>query len=209
MESLRAMRLLLDSDAFWKVSLGNILDDVLGLFDLDRGRCVRLPALPHMLRRGPLRRKLGTTDADALVGTAESLATLSSPSSTWIDKLIPIHDINAGEALLFACAAESQDIVLTDDKRALTALKDLPEIANLIGGRVALLETVLLCLCEKLSPDEMRRRMARVATLDQKVLVIFSPDNADPRGALTSYCGATAAELHPLVLWNPSSRTCA
>ena len=45
------MRLLIDSDAFCKLAASGLLSDAAALFN---GECGRLPALPHMLRRGQL-----------------------------------------------------------------------------------------------------------------------------------------------------------
>jgi hypothetical protein len=65
------------------------------------------------------------------------------------------------------------------------------------------MEAVLLELCELLGSEEVRKRIASVAFLDQMVKICFSPGNTDPREALKSYYSALVAEVSPLVLWTP------
>lgn len=50
-------RLLLDTDIFCKLGVADLLDDTLSILGLKYSDCSRLPALPHMLRRGRLVRQ--------------------------------------------------------------------------------------------------------------------------------------------------------
>src|SRR5688572_31331079 len=53
------MRLLIDSDAFCKLAICELLDDAAAVLGASSAECGRLPALAFMLRKGNLRRKLG------------------------------------------------------------------------------------------------------------------------------------------------------
>lgn len=197
------MQVLIDTDIFCKLALGNCLDHTMGLFGVDAYSCGRLPALPHMLRRGKLRKKLGDHICDELIPIAESVPALVQPDAMWLDRLTAVQSIDPGEAQIFALAAEKGIVVVTGDKRALGSLKNIPAFTDALAGRIVVLEAVLLILCGKLGPAEVRRRVHRLVSHDKMVNVCFSPNNSDPQGALLSYYQNLEVELAPLVLWNP------
>lgn len=197
------MQLLIDTDIFCKLALGEILDDTIGLFGVDASGCGRLPALPHMLRRGKLQKAFGDQISDELILRAESFQAIGQPGAVWLDRLTPVQSIDPGEAQLFALAAENGLIVMTGDKRALRALKDIPELTAALEGRVVVMEAVLLKLCDQIGTAEVSRRVRRLVSHDTMVQVCFSPINSDPQGALLSYHRSVESELAPLVLWSP------
>ncbi len=129
-----AMKLLVDSDAFCKIGAAGMLRDTAGILGAQLDECARLPALPHMLRRGRLRTMYGASACDGLIPLATELTIVPRPSDAWLDKLTPIQAIDPGEALIFAAAAEAGSIVLTGDKRALRALKDVEGFADALMG---------------------------------------------------------------------------
>ncbi|MCA9627893.1 MAG: hypothetical protein KC766_09510 [Myxococcales bacterium] len=197
------MKLLVDTDAFCKLQMAGLLDEAVGLLAAGLHECGRLPALPHMLRRGRLRRLFGADVCDAMIPVADAVPVMHQPNVTWLDKLAPIEAIDPGEAQIFAAAAEAGLIVLSGDKRALRALKGVDGFADALAGRVVVLEAILLALCDHLGLDAIRQRVAPLAVADQAVRVCFSVGNADPAAALRSYLGALQTEAHPLVLWKP------
>ena len=125
------MRLLVDSDAFCKLAASDLLSDAAALFHAELGECGRLPALPHMLRRGQLRRTYGTTACDRLIPLAESMPPVVDSSTSWLEQLTHIPDIDPGEAILFATAADSEDAghnrVISDRCMALKRLDRFSE----------------------------------------------------------------------------------
>ena len=197
------MRLLVDTDAFCKLAVGNVLLDAIGLFGADLSDCGRLPALPYMLRRGRLRKVLGPEACDDLLPVANEMAVALQPSDVWLDRLTPVPAIDPGEAQIFASAAEAGLIVISGDKRALRVLKDIHGFQDALSGRIVVLEAILLALCDRLGPEEVRKRIQPVVVLDKVVQVSFSTGNPDPRDALLSYYQDLATNLDPLVLWNP------
>ena len=197
------MPLLVDTDAFCKLGTAGLLHDAIALFGVDVLGCRRLPALPHMLRRGRLRKIFGASACDALIPLAETIPILSSPSDRWLDQLAHRPAIDPGDALILAAAAETESPVLTGDKRALRAVKDAPGFPEALSERVAVLDAVLLALCDRQGVEAIRRCVAPIAASDMMLQVCFSPGNLDPADTLLTYYQALAAELAPLVLWNP------
>ena len=57
-------KLLVDTDAFCKLSVAGLLESAANVFDTSLLECARLPALPHMLKRGALRKHYGDEHCD-------------------------------------------------------------------------------------------------------------------------------------------------
>lgn len=197
------MQLLIDTDAFYKLAVGNILDNAIDLFGTDLARCARLPALPYMLRKGRLRNSLGEQLSDQLIPTAESIPALPQPDAIWLNKLTMIQAIDPGEAHIYALAAANAAMVLSGDKRALRALMAIPEYVEALNGRIVVLEAVLVALCDRIGVSEVQRRIQPLLVHDKIAQICFSPSNQNPQEALGSYYHSLAAELDPLALWNP------
>jgi hypothetical protein len=197
------MRALLDTDAFCKLAVAGVLDDAVRLLGTDLQECGRLAALPYMLRRGRLRKVFGDEACDALIPVVEAIPVMDQPSDLWLEKLALIPAIDPGEAQIFAAAAETGLILVSGDKRALRALKNIAGFADVLAGRIVTLEAILIALCDHLGSDEVRHRVQKLTACDNVVSVCFSRGNADPRGALLSYQESLGTELHPLVLWDP------
>jgi len=200
------MKLLLDTDVFCKLQLAGLLNEAVAALGVDLAECGRLPALPHMLRRGRLRKIHGGDACDALAAVAESLPVLPQPSDEWLDRLVPVEDVDVGEAQILAAAAEFSLVVVSGDKRALRAVKDVDGFAAALAGRIVVLEAVLLALLDRLGVETLRARIRSISTADAVVRVCFSSDAEDSRAALVSYFESLVAELHPLALWDPRAR---
>ena len=197
------MRLLVDTDVFCKLAVGGMLENAVALFGANLSECGRLPALPHQLRRGSLRKSIGPRVCDSVIPVAEAVPIAVQASDVWLDKLTPIEAIDPGEAQIFAAAAEASLLVMTGDKRALRALKDVPGFAEALTRRIVVLEAILFALCDLLGPDELRLRLQPLTAADTMVKMCCSKGNPDPRDAFLSYYKSLAAELDPLVLWDP------
>lgn len=196
------MRLLVDSDAFCKLAASGLLSDAAALFHAELGDCGRLPALPHMLRRGRLHRRYGATACDGLILLAESMPPVVDPPNFWLEQLAHIPDIDPGEAILFATAVDLRVPVVTGDIRSLRALKSLDEFREALKGQIAVLEATLLALCGRLGAAEVRARVASVPPVDTVMQICFSSGVEEPEVALRSYFGDRKTDLAPLVLWS-------
>ncbi len=200
-----AIRILIDTDAFCKLAIGGVLRDSLKLFGADLSECGRLPALPHMLRRGGLRTRYGPERCDSLLLVAMDMLVIESLDDSYLDLLIDIPDIDPGEAQLFAKAADTDLHLVTGDKRSLRALKNVEGMSDALSGRIVVLESLLLELCETLGFEEIRQRIQGLGQFDNVVRVCFSEYNDDPVDCLMSYFHGLAEEVRPLTLWQPIS----
>lgn len=196
------MDLLIDSDVFCKLAACRLLKEVADHFGVELSMCGRLPALPFMLQRGRLVRQYGDDVCRAVSQIVEMVPAISQPASELVEKLTSIESIDPGEALIFSAAAEDQKLVLTGDKRALIALKDVPEFIPLLEGRIIVFETVLLVLCERMGHEEVYNRLRPIAKLDQMVKICFPNLATDPTECLSSYFRSLSQELLPFRLWN-------
>ena len=197
------MRLLVDSDAFCKLGVADLLPETASLFDARIEECGRLGSLHHMLKRGKLPQVYGAETCARLLTIAAGMPKIEQHGGQWIDQLLAVPEVDVGEALLLAMAAERGLPVLTGDMRALRAARRVEGLADALSGRIVVLEAVLIALLVKLGQAELRRRVLPLAEVDTVVGICFSPENHDPDGALTSYLKARIAQLNPLVLWVP------
>ena len=194
------MRLVVDTDAFCKLGLAGLLDSAAEVLGVPMTEWVVLPALPHMLRRGRLRRTFGDDACESLLPVASQLRALGHLQSDYLDRLAAEPDVDPGEAQILAAAAEHGALVLTHDKRALRVVATLPEVAQALSGRVVVLESVLLLLCEQLGDDEVARAVQPIHDVDGMVRLCFS-GGSSPRDGLLSYADSLKEEVRPLVLW--------
>ena len=201
------MKLLVDTDAFCKLGIAGLLADAVGVLGGNLSDCGRLPALPHMLRRGKLVRHYGLAACNGLIPLAQTMPSIPQANIASLEPFASIDAIDPGEAQLFAAATEFDLTILSGDKRALRALKPVLESSVALSWRVVVLEATLLALCDQLGSNVLKQRVAPLISYDRMMSVCFSPGNPDPRECLRSYYKRLAAEVHPLLLWDPSIGT--
>lgn len=198
-------RLLVDTDVFAKLGIAGLLDQLYELFGVSIDDCGRLPALQHMLRRGALPALHGKEPCERLVPIAESMSLAPGASTSWLARLANVPQIDPGEALLFASAAEHGLIVVTGDKRSVIAAAKVEGMAEALDRRVASMEAVLLGLCRQLGRENVRNAVRPLVAIedrkDKMVRVCFSDGNPDPESALQSYFSDLKRNVAPLVLW--------
>lgn len=198
-------QLLVDTDAYCKLGVAGLFTDAVNVLGVQIEECGRLAALPYMLRRGSLRRRLGHDASDALARFAETVPLAIQPSPCWLDPLITAHAIDPGEAQLLAASAEHRLLVLTGDKRGLRGVKDVPGYAEPLDGQVVVLEAVLAELCSQLGEDTLRARINPLVDIDIVVRICFSDSTVSPIASLRSYYEEIASQVKPLNLWKPLS----
>ena len=165
--------------------------------------CGRLAALPYMLRRGRLRRKLGDDSADHLLALAQELPIADQPSNEWLEPLTGLHQIDPGEAQLLAASAEHKSWIVMSDKRAVLAVKEASGFPLALDRRVVVLEAILLELCTRLGPHAVLDRVGGLMQIDVTMKICFS--SASPEKCLWSYFNDLASLASPLRLWQPPS----
>jgi hypothetical protein len=206
MAATKRMKLLIDTDAFCKLGMAGLLDPAIEALGA-AGGCGRLPALPHMLRRGRLPRTYGADVCERLLREAEKLPSHHDPDAHWLDELTGRREIDPGEVALFAAGATTGSLVLTGDRRAVRALAAVDSLHTALAERVVMLEAMLIRLCDDLGVDEVRRCLEVVRRHDRIISICFSAENPDSRLALHSYHQDFAEEVHPLKLWEPVEDT--
>ena len=201
------MKVLVDTDAFCKLGLAGLLTDAVASLGAQLTDCERLPALPHMLRRGSVPRRFGKENCESLLDTANAIRPLQPLTSDWLDRFLPVPGIDPGEAQLFSAAADRKLFVLSGDKRALRVLAKVEGVAQALSGLIVTLEAVLIALHDSVGADALRTRVAPLRPFDTTVGICFSDGNADALSAVWSYYNNLASEVAPLTLWRPPSRT--
>jgi hypothetical protein len=198
-------QLLIDSDAFCKLAAANLLDDALALLGLTKAQCARLPSLPHMLRRGHLRKTLGDAVANALDPIAQSVTAMDEPSEAWLEPLVANPAIDVGEAQIYALAAEHESLVLTGDKRSVVEVSKLPQFRQRLDGRVVTLEAVLLGLAGTMTEADLRSGGSLLARYDSMARAVFSSPESSLKEGLESYLGDLQRKAGPMALWRPGN----
>ncbi len=199
------MRCLVDTDAFCKLAICGLLKDAVRLLGVGWSECSCLPALPHMLRKGRLLKKYGTEGCELMLPIAESMLPIPQPNNAWLEKLVPIETIDPGEAQLFAVAAQLEIMVMTGDKRALVALKNIAGFPAALKGRIVTLEAALICLCNHFGQVEIRQRLQPAMEKDKVIGICFSNPKSDILECLRSYHNDLSNKAYPLELWDPWS----
>jgi len=197
------MKLLIDTDAFCKLAVSDLLREAVRVLGVELTECGRLAALPHMLRRGRLRRRYGEEACESMLQMAGQLPSLPQPTAEWLDPLAAVQAIDPGEALILAAAAESGAMIVSGDKRALEGLKDLEAHRDALAGRIVVLEALLLKLCRDLGTNTVRLRVRPLEGLDRVVRVCFSSQGLEPEEGLLSYFKDLQKAVSPLTLWAP------
>lgn len=197
------MRLLVDTDIFCKLGVTGLLNEAIAALGLSPGDCGRLPALPHMLQRGGIVKRYGSPACTALLPVAKEMPVAPAPDERWLQPLVGVASIDAGEAQLIALTAEHGFVLLSGDKRALRSVAAVHSIVPALSGKIVTFEAILLALCQRVGVSTLRAALAPLAEIDQTVKVCFSPGNPDPVAALTSYLSHLEKEVSPLILWKP------
>ncbi len=194
------MKILFDNDAFIKLAMADLLGESIDLLGGSLSQCVRLASLPFMLRKNKLRSRYGEAIADKVLKLAEKVPALSPVQSRWEDALLETHEIDPGEAILFASAAEQNCIVVTGDKRALRALKSVDGILECLNNKFVSIEGLLIALCSKFGNEEVHERTQDLSQHDVAVGVCFTKNDIDPIPKLKVYLDELKRDVDPLQL---------
>ena len=201
----RIVQLLFDSDAFCKLGLAGLLEPCARLFGVTLQECGRLPGLPHMLRRGRLVRKYGVKTCTQLLSLCECMPIVPRVDGPTLTTLAAQPGIDPGEALLFAQIAEHGGRVVSGDKRCLASLSGIPDLHRRLDRRIAIIEGVLLELCARRDPEEMRDSVRLVRPYDTTIDICVLPNGFLSVEGLQSYYCDAASTASPLRLWTPAT----
>lgn len=197
------MAVLFDTDAFCKLGATGLLEAVAERLGSRLAECARLPALPHQLQRGGIRKRYGDVICEGLKPIASSLAAIPDPSVTTLELFRTIPNVDPGEARLLALCIERGDILVTGDKRALSAVAAAaPELAGRLAGKVVLLEAILLALCSINGEAHVRTSCAAAVGFDAMFAVCFSSGNLNVTESLRAYLDDSRRTCSPIDLWD-------
>jgi hypothetical protein len=84
------IRVLIDTDAFCKLAICDLVSDALAILNINISQCGRLPALPYMLRKGALPRIYGAEACSRIVDFAMDLVSIADPDPEWLDRLLQV-----------------------------------------------------------------------------------------------------------------------
>lgn len=195
--------LLIDTDAFCKLGVSDLLGDAVAIFGTSIRECGRLPALPYMLKKGRLRSTLGEVHSDHLADLAFTMPIAPRPSEQWLEALSSIDAVDPGEALLVAASAEYNTLTITGDKRAICAIANIPILAQALDERLVAIEAILIELYNQLGDTILRNRIQALMEIDAAVRSCFL--SSVPLTGLLSYFTDLASQASPLRLWQPPS----
>jgi hypothetical protein len=196
------MKLLIDTDAFCKLAICGLLEDAVKLLGEELRTCGRLAALPYMLKKGKLQATFGAVYCEQIAKMVEQVPAVSISASPTVDKLTQCSNIDAGEALLFSTAVDEKMLMITGDKRALRALKNVEGFPEYLKERIITIEAILLALCEEYGFITIYSQIAPLVAFDTMVRICFPPQIEDPHDCLNSYYLALSKEVQPLFLWS-------
>lgn len=197
------MRLLVDSDIFCKLVAAGLFEDAAKLVGGDAPTVECLAALPHMLRKGRLRKQLGDEAADSMLKIAEALPVVPAPPSQMASLLTGRDDVDPGEVHLLSVAANEDVLLLTGDKRALKAVSSEPFIVSKLTGKVVSFEAILLALVHSKGDAFVRKRLRERLSTEKMVVSCFSDGNPSSASCLESYFKDLRQTVQPLILWAP------
>jgi hypothetical protein len=199
--------IFLDSDLFVLHAGAGLLEEFITSTGCALSGARRLEPLPQMLKRGPMVRAYpeGVRQrAEAWCSVVRAVDRAPSPST--LDQLLSVAEIDPGEALLFAAAAEADSaLVATGDRRACAALnaaRGLDDVRAQLKGRVICLETSLQLLLERVGYLALVESLSAVRECNQTLRVLLPQGEATPerafREGLESYARELASQIGDL-----------
>ncbi len=197
--------LLIDNDAFVLLAGSGHLQAVIATLGLEPADCRYNAPFPFVFRKKikPNLRNSAIERIERAIAQIKPLELKSTPGLQ--QQLLTESAIDIGEAILFGVLAEHPATLLTtNDKRALRALSQSPELAGIrqaVCGRIIAVESIIRHLVENRTVEAVANGFIEVSVADIRLSVIFSDNNiANPshcREAIESYlkhaideCGA-------------------
>jgi len=179
--------MLVDSDIFIILAAAGVLETAASLLEFEPEDIRRLPALENQLTRGrAFRKNYPRQIRQAALRACSCIRPIEQRPSDprTLDQLAAVSDIDLGEALLYALAAERPAYILASgDKRAMRALaRDtrLKNIRDALAGRLLCLEAAVAMLVRRGDITALAKAFAPLCSVNAVLRVAFS------RGAATT-----------------------
>ena len=204
-------RLLFDTDLFVLLAGAGLLDELIHAigFEVDEAR--RLQPLPFMLKQGSLVRRYPSGILQQAAAWCERIpAVRRMPDPDLLGQLTAVQDMDPGEALLLARAAELDGaLVASGDKRACLGLIRAVDrrIATRLQGKWICLEAALVALLNHLDFALLASRLTSVRAHHQTLRVLLSQGNATDKDSFRAGLHAYWRDLSDRtgeLLWTPT-----
>jgi hypothetical protein len=193
---------LVDNDIALKLARLELLKEACQLLGLNPSNTKRLAALPFVAKKvlkgkqDTLKRVLEFCDSYKAISKGDDPEVLAQISAS--------PKIEAGEARLFAIAANDKDIVvLTGDKRSILALASDPKlkaIARKLEGRIEILETIMIRLIAAKTFDFVRQQVLKVLDVDTILALAFDTQESDREGHCRDALTSEESHIHKVHL---------
>jgi hypothetical protein len=189
-----AERLLyVDTDLFILLAAAGLLDRAARLLGFEMADVRRLDPLSHQLKRsGGLSRKYDENSRRAALEACDRVAAITErpDDDRLLDRLASIDDIDDGEALMLALAAENgASYLASGDKRAMIALVTRVEVRDVrdrVAGRIVCLEALVKLLVNADGVTPIATAFAPVCPSNRTLSIFFAagaattPENCLP-----------------------------
>lgn len=201
--------ILLDNDVLLKLATYDLIDEALNALKVQPEQVSVLPTAKYSLlpAKNRLKRCKDEQTAVRLEAFLKTCSVISQDAIApeLVDELVGIQSLDSGEAVLFAYAATHADtIVVTGDKRAISALMSSDVTAN-IQGRVMTLESVFQVMTA-LEVELVQVKVRAKPTADKSLTNVFGKSQAASvdsiREGLKSYINDIVKKTGGL-LWRP------
>ncbi len=198
------MQLLIDSDVFCKFAICGVLDDVVAMLGRTRADCRRLEQLGHILQnpKAKLYKQLGAQHAAVAADAAKHYKSLPLIDPRLLELFQNYDGIDPGEVQLFAATAAAPDtLLLTGDKRAIKALRGVPEhVRARLAGKLVPQDAALLKLCERHGIERIVEHVHPCNGCDGTMRICFPRARCDPRECLESFARELGRSTDPAVI---------
>lgn len=190
------IRLLVDADILFKLALCNLLDEVPVVFDIPWSSIATLPSVRPRAKRaaaGTRDRLFKSRDvAVAAMGPLKEMGQLPSPQEEILATFQDVHEIDAGEAVLFSLLKENPDIyLLTGDKRALRAFASISPEHAAFRTRIHSFENMILLFLDAHGLIWLREHLCPRLRDELTILIVMgstcTASEAEVRSALHSH----------------------
>ncbi len=174
------MRCYLDNDVLHKLSALGLLQQTLAALGVDDLRVLTTATYRFMIGKPDKgHARFGQVVWEQIRDAIASAQPPGEPEKSDIAALAEVLGIDAGEAILFSCAARDPgSLLLTGDKRSLTALtesKTCGGVRDALSGRVLCLEQALQRVIGRVGVAEVVSRVDRSTIADTAIRAVFGP----------------------------------
>lgn len=200
-------RLLVDNDVLIKLAHWGLLERLAPIFGAETSQVAALESLQFRARRVDKRLFSSTEVAQSLVEFLARTTSVPVAEPAELAQLQDIVGLDAGEvALAAACLSDPEALLITGDKRAISALVTScpPEIKERLCGRVICLEQLLVLMADQDPSYMVIEGIMRCREIDTAARAVVGPSGCSEssfREGMGAYINDLRRSSGPL-LWD-------